>query len=72
MEANSFLDAKMAAAILGIKVKSLYKMTSEKRIPYYSPGGKKLLFKEKELIAWIEKSRVPTDEELREKCHNMK
>lgn len=69
---KKFLSSSEAARYLGVTISYLYKMTSKKMIPYYNPGGKKLLFKPSELDDWIEKSRVPTDKELLSKsqtCH---
>lgn len=71
METKKFLTSVEAAQMLGVKMNYLYKLTHLKKIPYYSPGGKKILFKESELNAFIEKSRVATDEELESRCHNM-
>lgn len=68
---KKFMCAKEAAAFLGVKMNTLYQMTSRKTIPYYSPGGKRILFKESELIEWIEKSRVSSEDELITKTHNM-
>lgn len=67
MEAKVFFTVKEAAAYLGTTTNYLYKLTSQQhRIPYYAPG-RKLLFKRAELDEWIEKSRVATDEEIRNK-----
>jgi excisionase family DNA binding protein len=67
MEAKVYLTMKEAAEYLGTTVNYLYKLTSQQhRIPYYAPG-RKLLFKRAELDEWIEKSRVATDEEIRNK-----
>lgn len=52
---------------LGISKSSIYKLTSKKEIPFYSPGGKKLFFKREELDSWIYQSKVmPTDEVVSE------
>ena len=61
---KEYLTAPEACVFLGIKQNYLYKLTSSHRLPYYCPSGRKILFKRKELQAWIEKSRVSTDEEL--------
>lgn len=70
---KSFLTTREAAEYLGLKVGYLYKMTSRKEIPYYSPGGKRMYFKQAELDRWIEKSRISTEEELKSKVqgHNL-
>ena len=63
MERN-YLKAREAAEYIGTTLNYLYKLTSNHKIPYYSPTGRKCLFKREELDAWIEKSRVSTNEEL--------
>lgn len=69
---RKYIDANEAAAYLGVKMNTLYKLTSKKRIPYYSPGGRKIMFKLEELDRWIESGRVATNEELECRCHNVK
>ena len=71
MITKNYLTSTEAAAYLGVKMNYLYKLTHLKKIPYYSPGGKKILFKESELNAFIEKSRVASNEELEYRCDNM-
>ena len=63
MERN-YLKAREAAEYIGTTLNYLYKLTSRHKIPYYSPTGRRCLFKREELDAWIEKSRVSTNEEL--------
>lgn len=46
-----------AAAFLRCKPKTLYNMTSSRRIPYSKPMGR-LLFDENDLEAWVKKSAV--------------
>lgn len=60
----TFMNAKETAKYLGVALSTLYKWTSKHSIPYYSPMGKKLLFKKSELDEWIEKTRVTTHEEV--------
>ena len=48
---------------LGQSKSSIYKLTSKREIPFYSPGGKKLYFRRTEIDEWIYNSKVvPTDE----------
>ena len=49
----------------GITRHSLYKLTSNQKIPYYKKG--RLYFKRSEIIAWIEEGRVePLDKLISE------
>lgn len=72
METKTFITTKEAAEYLGIKMSYLYKLTSQKKIPYYSPGGKNMLFKTVELDNWIEKSRVSSQDEVKTKVQSMR
>lgn len=48
-----FLTSKEAAQLLSISMSTLYKLTSQRLIPHYSPTGRLLYFKEDELAKWI-------------------
>jgi len=57
-ERNPYITAPEVAELLGVKPKYVYQLTSKHKIPYYSPTGRKILFKREEIIAYIERSRV--------------
>lgn len=59
-----YFTLKEAAAYIGLPVSSLYKMTSKKSIPFYTPTGKKIYFKKSELDDWMNSSRVATNDEI--------
>lgn len=61
---KEFLTTKEAATYLGMALSYLYKMTSKKSIPFYTPTGKKIYFKKSELDEWMNNSRVATNEEV--------
>ncbi len=46
------------ALYLGQSKSSIYKLTSKREIPFYSPGGKKLYFKRAEIDNWVYESKV--------------
>jgi excisionase family DNA binding protein len=52
------LTLEEATEYLQLSRSCLYKMTSKREIPVYSPGGKKIYFKRIELDAWVFKSRI--------------
>lgn len=58
------MTAREAAEYLGLTLSYLYKLTSAHRVPFYCPMGRKILFKQSELEAFVEATRVPTDAEL--------
>lgn len=43
---------------------TIYKMTSQRKIPHFK-NGKRLLFKKSEVYAWLEKDRQHTKEEFK-------
>lgn len=67
---KEFLTTKEAAAYLGMALSYLYKMTSKKSIPFYTPTGKKIYFKKSELDEWMNNSRVATNEEIESMAHS--
>ena len=65
---KDFLTVPETCAFLGIKRNYLYKLTASKKLPYYRPCGRKVLFKKSELQALVEMSRVSTDDELKSRA----
>lgn len=63
MGANEYLSTREAAEFLGLSVGYLYKLTMQKKVPYYKPFGNKCYFKREELEQLIETNRVTTAEE---------
>ncbi len=60
---KEILTLEAAAEYLQLSKSCVYKMTSNKELPYYVPGGKKIYFRRTELDKWIFGSRVtPVDE----------
>ncbi len=65
--AKEVIGIEEAALLTGYKVKGLYTLTSEKRIPHYKKNGK-LYFRKTELEAWLTENKVLTDAEIRSKA----
>jgi len=57
-------ELKEIKELLGLSTSRLYKMTSNKEIPYYKPGGKKIYLNRQELEQWILNSRVASTNDL--------
>ncbi len=55
---KEFFSVEDTALYLNVSKSYLYKLTSRKEIPFYSPGGKKIYFKKIEIDEWITKSKV--------------
>ncbi len=61
---KEILTLEEASMYLGFSKSSIYKLTSKRSIPFYSPGGKKLYFKRSEIDAWIYQSKVISSDEI--------
>ncbi|MDD5507555.1 MAG: helix-turn-helix domain-containing protein, partial [Bacteroidales bacterium] len=51
------IDFKTAAQRAGLKESYMYKLTSQRKIPYYKPFGKRIYFDEDELTQWLLRNR---------------
>jgi excisionase family DNA binding protein len=51
-----FIKIDEASLLTGLSRSTIYKLTALKKLPFYKRG--RLLFKQDELLAWIEESRV--------------
>ena len=58
------LTLEEAALFMGISRSTLYKMTHKNVIPFFRPNGKLIYFEKSELLAWMRKNRVSTNEEV--------
>ena len=56
--AQEVLSVEEAARFMDIARSSLYKMTSDRSIPFYRPNGKMIYFEKADILEWIRKSRV--------------
>ena len=60
---KEILTVEDTAEFLDLSIQRIYKMTSNKEIPHYKPGGKKIYLKRQELEQWVLTSRItPTDD----------
>jgi excisionase family DNA binding protein len=60
---DEFLNITQVSKLIGLEESTIYGLTSKRKIPHYKPG-KKLLFKRSEILAWIDKSRQATADEI--------
>lgn len=56
--AKEVLSVEEAARFMDIARSSLYKMTSDRSIPFYRPNGKMIYFEKADILAWIRQNRV--------------
>ncbi len=64
------MDISRAAEYLGISRAWLYKLTSNRRITFYKPGGKKLYFLPEDLDEYLQQNRVQADFHSMEGLHS--
>jgi len=62
-----YITARELAELLGEKLSTIYARVHSRKIPFYKPGGKVLLFKLDEIQEWIQSGRRSTIDELRER-----
>ena len=55
---KEFLSFQEACEYLDLSPSFLYKMTSQRRLPFYVPNGKKIYFRKSDLDSWIMKKRM--------------
>ena len=56
--AKEVLTVEEASCFMDIARSSLYKMTSDRSIPFYRPNGKMIYFEKADILAWIRQNRV--------------
>lgn len=65
---NEFLTTVEAAAFLKRSIGSIYNLVFAGKLRCYKPGGKSLLFRKDELVAWIERGVILSDDEIAERA----
>jgi excisionase family DNA binding protein len=58
---KEILTFKEASEFLSLSKSALYKLTSKREIPFYSPGGKLIYFRKSELEYWVFSGKVTTN-----------
>lgn len=61
---KEILTLEELSAYLGQSKSSIYKLTSKREIPFYTPGGKMIYFQKSEVDAWILNNKIIADAEL--------
>lgn len=62
---KELLTTQEASKYMGVSVHHLHRLTSERQISYYKPGGRLCFFDRAELDAWIRKNRIASNAELK-------
>lgn len=63
---SPYLLMAEAAKYVHISISTLRKHTAKNRIPHFKPSGKIIIFKKSDLDKWINRGRIPTNDELLE------
>lgn len=58
------LNFQEFCAFCGISESHGYKLTSNRKVPHFKPGGKMVYFRRLEVEEWLLKNPVKTDEQL--------
>lgn len=58
LKKEEILSLNEATLFLKLSKSCLYHLTSQKKIPHYVPGGKKIYFKKSDLENWLLQNRV--------------
>lgn len=61
---KEILSLQEACIYLCVSPSHMYKLTSSRKIPHYSPMGKLIYFKRTELDEWVLKKRRSSQEEI--------
>ena len=67
-KSQDFVTLEQAAQILGLSKGTMYQYTFNKTISYYKPNGRKVYFKVKDLINFMEKGRRSSIDEIKEQA----
>lgn len=62
-KASEFLNDVQAAALINYSPKTLRNYRHARRGPTYHKIGKKILYRRKDLLAWVEKHRIDPEGE---------
>ena len=65
--AKSVLDFQETLLFTGLSKGHLYRLTSQRQIPYFKKG-QKLYFKKSELEDWMLENRIPTADEIQKQA----
>ncbi|MBR5255028.1 MAG: helix-turn-helix domain-containing protein [Bacteroidales bacterium] len=59
------LSIDECATFTSLSVNHIYRLTSQRAIPFYKPMGGKIYFKKKEIENWLLQGRQATDSEIK-------
>ncbi len=67
---NPMLSVNEAATYLGISLSLMYKLTYRRALPVYKPSGGKVYLKREDLLAYMTKNRLMSQDEIEQEAIN--
>jgi excisionase family DNA binding protein len=67
---KEIMDLKEACLYVGLSTSCMYKMTSQHRIPFSRPGGKRIFFRKADLDEWMQSNRFAASYEIDRQADN--
>lgn len=68
LEKKEILNLEEVSDYTGFSKQTLYNLVHRKEIPHYKPTGGKLFFLKAELLLFLQKNRVASNEEISRKA----
>lgn len=68
IESKEVLNLEDVSQYTGFSKQTLYNLVHKKEIPHYKPTGGKLFFVKAELLSFLKKNRVSSNEEISRKA----
>lgn len=68
MGAKTVLSVEDMCLLLGTTRGNVYRMTSQRQIPFYKPQGGKIYFKREEVESWLLRNRTASLDEIESKA----
>lgn len=67
---KEIFTAEEVAAYTGLKVRYIHNLVGQRAIPHYKPRGKMLYFKKQEIMDWLLRGKIATNEEAEQEAIN--
>lgn len=61
---KEILTVKECAELTGLKKSTLYRLTHERKIPFFKPNGNRVFFRRADILAWLQSNRVASSDEI--------
>ncbi len=67
---TEIMNLEEVVRLTGYSKSSIYKFIHQRKIPFYKPahGGRKLYFRRKDILEWLQGQRIPAIEQEDKKC----